>query len=92
VGAIGSDERTKYTSVGDTINTAARLESIGGALDFDKETALQRILIGESTRRVLGDRFALRDEGAHVVKGKSEPLQIYRVLGENAGSAEEEAR
>ncbi len=81
VGAIGSDERTKYTSVGDTINTAARLEGIGGVLDFDKESALQRILIGESTRRAVGDRFEIVDLGPHAVKGKAQPLQVYRVLG-----------
>ncbi|HPG27350.1 MAG TPA: adenylate/guanylate cyclase domain-containing protein, partial [Myxococcota bacterium] len=87
VGAIGGNSREgrlKYTSVGDTVNTAARLESIGGALDFDREDALSRVLIGEPTRRLLGDDFVLRDEGLHEVKGKSEPIRIYRVLGERA--------
>lgn len=81
VGAIGSEERTKYTSVGDTINTAARLEGIGDPLDFDREPHLQRILIGERTRALIGDAFEVTDEGAHRVKGKSEPLRIYRVWG-----------
>lgn len=90
VGAIGSAERTKYTSVGDTINTAARLEGIGGALDFDRETTLQRILIGEPTRRALGDAFEVEDLGAHAVKGKSEPIPIYRVHGEARPDAKED--
>lgn len=90
VGAIGSEHRTKYTSVGDTINTAARLEGIGGALDFDRETALQRILIGARTRALLGDGFEVEDLGAHAVKGKSEPLAIYRVHGERPRDAEEQ--
>ena len=95
VGAIGSEERLKYTSVGDTINTAARLEGLGGALDFDHETALQRILIAEPTRRVVGDVFELENLGAHPVKGKSEALQVYRVLGERSldvGEVKEEER
>jgi len=86
VGSIGGDERQKYTSVGDTINTAARLEGIGGALDFDQESALQRILIGERTRALIGDDFDVVDEGAHSVKGKTEPLRIYRVVGERASA------
>jgi len=90
VGSLGGDERQKYTSVGDTINTAARLEGIGGALDFDQETALQRILIGERTRELIGDRFEVEDLGRHAVKGKDEPLRIYRVHGEKAVPAEEE--
>ncbi len=89
VGAIGSEHRTKYTSVGDTINTAARLESIGGDLDFDRETALQRILVGERTRALLGEAFEIEDLGAHAVKGKREPLTIYRVHGERPVAAEE---
>lgn len=89
VGAIGSDERTKYTSVGDTINTAARLEGIGGPLDFDQETALQRILIGERTRNLVGDAFELKALGAHAVKGKIEPLEIYRVVGERDPAEED---
>lgn len=90
VGSLGGHERQKYTSVGDTINTAARLEAIGGVLDFDRETALQRILIGERTRQLIGDRFEVEDLGRHVVKGKEEPLQIYRVHGERTPGAEED--
>ncbi len=90
VGSLGGDERQKYTSVGDTINTAARLEGIGGELDFDRETALQRILIGERTRELIGDRFEVEDLGRHAVKGKAEPLQIYRVHGERVARAEED--
>jgi adenylate cyclase len=92
VGAIGSDERLKYTSVGDTINTAARLESLGGSLDFDREESLQRILIGESTRAVVGDAFEVADLGEFSVKGKSEPLRVFRVLGESAPGAREGER
>jgi adenylate cyclase len=90
VGAIGSEQRTKYTSVGDTINTAARLEGIGGGeFDFDREDALQRILIGERTRGLVGDGFEVEDLGAHAVKGKREPLRIYRVRGESRRDGEE---
>ena len=50
-GALGGSQRMKYTTVGDTINIASRLESYDK--DLGKES-LCRILIGESTLRYLG--------------------------------------
>ena len=81
-GSLGSVSRQKYTSLGDTVNTAARLES------FDKESFAAevdpfacRILIGESTRVRVGSTFLLDDLGRHGVKGKGEEIAIYRVRG-----------
>jgi len=100
VGAVGSDARMKYTSLGDTINAAARLEGFaepptptsGGRSDggpADARGGLQRILIGESTRRLLGDAFLVEDLGVHGVKGRSEPIHIYRVVGERGAGPRE---
>lgn len=80
VGAIGSDARMKYTSVGDTINTAARLESFAEAGIAAGEEPLVRILIGDETRRRLGDRYEVEDLGLHALKGKREPIRIHRVV------------
>jgi len=81
-GSQGSRTRQKYTSIGDTVNTAARLES------FDKESFAAeedplacRILIGEPTRIRVGGAFRLASLGLHGVKGKGEKIAIYRVLG-----------
>ena len=82
VGAVGSEARMKYTSLGDTINAAARLEGFVEPVPFDGDDGLQRILIGEPTRRLLGDAFVVEDLGVHGVKGRSEPIHIYRVVGE----------
>lgn len=83
VGAVGSDARLKYTSVGDTINVAARLESLPlpEPGPGSRPAGLQRILIGESTRVRIGDAFEVEDIGLHGVKGRSEPLRIFRVSG-----------
>lgn len=90
VGAVGSDARMKYTSVGDTINAAARLESFVAPPEVDQGDGPQRILIGESTRRLLGDAFVVEDLGGHAVKGRSEPIRIYRVLGAKGATPREE--
>jgi adenylate cyclase len=81
-GSVGTSERLKYTTVGDAVNTAARLESLDR--DIVQEPTgrrLCRILIEESTKRYLGDRFVLDRIGEVSVKGKEQALTVYRVIG-----------
>jgi adenylate cyclase len=88
-GSLGSAQRLKYTTVGDTVNIAARLES------FDKEVfnprfvnSSCRILIGETTLRYLGDQFQTERLGEATLEGKDEKITVYRVvgrLGQNTG-------
>jgi adenylate cyclase len=80
LGMIGSAHRLKYTTVGDTVNTAARLEG------FDKEgfarepvDRVVRILVGESTRVRLGPRFVCEEIGEIQLKGRSEAMRAHRV-------------
>lgn len=87
-GSIGSARRMKYTTVGDTVNTAARLESFRKE-HFEDETTEGastrfRILVGESTRVQLGDAFELEFLGAHALRGRGQPIGIYRVRGARA--------
>jgi class 3 adenylate cyclase len=77
VGNIGSDLHMEYLAIGDTVNLAARIQ---GAADPDT------ILISESTYRHAASLFDLEDRGAVAVKGKAEPVQVYRVVGERKGA------
>lgn len=80
-GLLGSSERLKYTTIGDTVNISSRLES------YDKEVckdALCRILIDDTTLRCLDERYATEKIGEVSLKGKDETITIHRVLGENA--------
>jgi class 3 adenylate cyclase len=78
VGNVGSDLRFEYTALGDAMNVAARMQ-----------TAAQpgTIIITEMTRRLTGDTFDLDDLGDIEVKGKTEPIHAYRIVGRKAAPA-----
>ena len=81
-GSLGSADRMKYTTLGDTVNTAARLESFDKDLQLPHlETTPCRILIGESTLKCLGDRFITQRVGEMSLKGKASAVTAYCVLG-----------
>jgi adenylate cyclase len=83
MGSQGSTSRLKYTSMGDTVNVAARLEAVDKeSFEAERDPLACRIIISESTRARLGGAFELRDLGEHGLKGKGIKLRIYRVLGE----------
>jgi len=80
LGAIGGRRSLKYTTVGDSINIAARLETFDKD-SFAAEPATSRILIGEETERHLGNAFRTVDLGGHTLPGKHEATRIFRVMG-----------
>ena len=72
VGSLGDDLEADFTAIGDTINVAARLESLAGPGE---------ILISESTARLVTGYVRVEAVGPLQVKGKGEPVPAYRVLG-----------
>jgi adenylate cyclase len=77
-GCIGSRERLEFTVMGNTTNTAARLESF--AKDYAPED-LCRILIGHTTFALLDGQFRTELVKSIELRGKHETTTIYHVLG-----------
>jgi hypothetical protein len=72
VGLIGDNLRMDYSAIGDTTNLAARLQQ-GAAPDT--------IWVSESTSRLVQGYIRLEPLPPIEVKGKTEPVSIYKVIG-----------
>lgn len=74
VGNIGSQDRFNYTVLGDTVNLASRLEGTGKEYNV-------HIILSHGTRTGLSDEFFVRELDTIAVKGKSEGVRIYELIG-----------
>jgi adenylate cyclase len=78
VGKIGDDLRMDYTAQGETVNLAARIQSLappGG------------VLVSEATHRLVSGYFLTDDAGAHALKGFARPVPVFAVTGQRARRA-----
>jgi adenylate cyclase len=81
-GMLGGAEHSEYVAVGDTMNTASRLESFDKELFApDVDARPVRILIGEPTFNRLGAGFETERVGDVSLKGKEHTVSVYRVIG-----------
>ena len=72
VGFIGSNDRLDYTAIGDTVNTASRVEGL--------TKGIARVLVTQATRDAAGDLFDWRDCGLHQVKGREHGVHLFEPL------------
>jgi adenylate cyclase len=70
VGNVGATHRYNYTAVGETVNVAARLESLPGEYGCP-------IILGPGTAARLTNEYLLCEIDCVRVKGKTDPISVF---------------
>jgi hypothetical protein len=73
VGDMGSGERQEQLALGETPNIAARIQGLA---------APDTVIISDATYRLIQGYFDCESLGEHELRGVSQPIVVYRVLGD----------
>jgi class 3 adenylate cyclase len=71
VGQVGTSAVSEYTAMGDAVNVAARMEQTAES---------GTIQISSDTQKLIEGAFNLKPLGGIEVKGKSEPVDVFRII------------
>jgi len=72
LGLIGTERRLEYTAISDSVNTAKRIQ---------ENSARNQILISKEAYQRVEQEVIAKPHAAMTAKGKTQPLEVYEVLG-----------
>ncbi|MGW8178151.1 MAG: ATP-binding protein, partial [bacterium] len=75
VGTLGNDLRVEFKAVGDTVNLASRMEGLADP---------GSIYVTEDTFKLTEGLFRFEALGEKEIKGKEEPIKVYRAIAPSA--------
>jgi class 3 adenylate cyclase len=83
-GSIGAGDRMDFTSIGDTVNLAARLEKA-------TKSYRTRTLISEAVNDRVSDEYLCREIDLLTVKGKRQPVRVFELLQERGKASDRDS-
>ena len=72
IGWIGTEKRLEFTAIGDSVNTAKRIQENSGK---------NQILLSRAVYERVKDEVEAKPCPPLTVKGKAQPLDVYELLG-----------
>jgi hypothetical protein len=78
IGAMGDQGRHEHLALGETPNIAARIQGLA---------APNTVAISDATYRLVQGYFACQDLAAHALRGITEAMRLYHVLGESGATS-----
>jgi len=71
LGLVGTEKRLDYTAIGDSVNTAKRIQ---------ENSTTNQILMSAAAYKNVSDQVEVRPSEAILAKGKSHPLEVYEIV------------